>query len=944
MDIEKEYNKFLIFNAAKNIMYGLVKATHIHHIMHGGNILLKNIDSGILHTLCKYIINSDDISNDDKIFYLNCIYSEDIDILVSDDNIKRDLCDTLISVTHSMISYYYQQYLKFIICYYTKIDPDSYNIAFEQRILTQDLNRITAVLRPSNLNLPKYSYDIYDVYVSTNKHFYFASEFKILLADNKYLVERFDTYNVRTKQIKRFMRMCFFVMIIKNKYFQMTAEDIPFINTDETYNTFNKIIKFLDSNLKTGELKITPFSSLPIKYFSMSRIDSETYKITYDVKNYKEQDIQLTKDDLKDLLDFYLNKNKTLQTYIDNVFNENFTNAICVTNYYYVTKITHGCPMGITTLENGRKLITEYLSKLSSQPHLKMVQLYTGTLFDQTVDYMFSTIYGKSPRNPNVKDFIQHIYDTILLMTQHNHLIINAYNGPFYVYRGENNILVNINGFYDTINKDDIFVIPTFYSTSINRKSFYHKDVQMKILLDEHSKFLVIFTSSDFSLEKEILLPPGSVLQVTQITKHSGKIHIEFKYIGFNKFDNIDDFLNHYKRNYLSNDKSNILLGQSQSTQSIKVATPVQLTLGLNDLTSSSLHILNEVDVDHPYEALRNKTFTLLPPFDAAEAYLGEHIKKDKLSSFCNQTPYNYTTLSSFEHNFNILSINVHNFVKVCPNPSKNISHVLEFLDALMVHFIPTIICMQEVTPDYIALPTTQDEIKQGNYRKLVNEMKDRGFTFYSIVNTTNYQDEPTFLLANAIFSREPFMIKSLYNLHGNRAIQICTIMHYGLIYQIMNTHLEFNDAKTDKNIPIINIQVKQLEILLDKYKDFILIGDFNHNIIENAIFKDILDRGVVLEYGNKNIQLTGLNSQKIIDYFIISKTLINNIDLTNSINSIIPSDISDHYPILLSLYQKDIVPYQTYLKNHPNQRISIKFASDYSFDCDFCIIPKYYM
>jgi len=214
---------------------------------------------------------------------------------------------------------------------------------------------------------------------------------------------------------------------------------------------------------------------------------------------------------------------------------------------------------------------------------------FSGSGYDAINSYMIGMIYGEqfftSAQRVNRQEIADNkivnaeIMTTIANMKQHNNELFNyfennAKGNNFYVYRGEN---FGFSGNSTLLSMDvgDIYVTPTHTSTTLSLDSaFSNKSIMLRIKMHKNAQFVVLLKYSSVYYEREITIPFGTVLKITNkhyYLKNGGrnKIYvIDMEYVNNINYDDIDDFIKYYKYTYL---KNNVIIDETmRDTQDVQ--------------------------------------------------------------------------------------------------------------------------------------------------------------------------------------------------------------------------------------------------------------------------------------------------------------------------------------------------------------------------------------
>jgi endonuclease/exonuclease/phosphatase family metal-dependent hydrolase len=873
--------------------------TAIEYNIHGGNFSLNLLSYKTLKQYKKFFVDTqieDEISN---------LYSIDIDIALNlSINNLRLMTNTFLNILNNSNNdvikiqkyYIYTLFKKYIIesNTLTTIPPFS-SMTFKKVMISNFLYQIKLIFGSVEL-------DIYDLFsyqrfksiptitrlllpLPTNDiHSALKYERDILISDYINILNDMDNKPF-DKQNKWMQRMVTFLIELKQ-------------NSTYLYNITTQDIVEIKKIIKTLIQKINNSTNLKTVFY------------------YRENDL-ISHSDIRTIFNNYdIQTPKTIQ-----VFNDIFVNS----------------PINIL-----RPIVNHYFNNIVSNPTLvNSIMDYTSNGYVKINMFMTHRIYNIPFTESNE---LTHNFNLLKVAYEMHSLQQLTQTMPFYVFRGENNINIYPKGGYNTLSIGDTIILPHHYSTSITKP--FNRDIFLKIKIN-NSFIIPILQKSSVPHENEIVIPFGAKLIVTNIeyitniynSKKSLLIeldynehiyHLEPQY--FNNSSIVNQFIDMYKQYYLHLFFSDSYV--NLNNLKIDENTPIALLSNLN--MHYLLKSLNEVDISNIYNGINVlNAYSTLPPINSKKAYIGENLEGD-FQSFCINENL-LLNITDTPDKLKILSFNVHNFVTICDNyiPGKNVDKFLSFFEKMNNSYNIDVICLQEVVPEYI-----NNDIKNGNFLKLVNKMNQLGFIHYTLVNCnhdTSYSDvvQNYYLLANAIFSKNKFEHKRLYGLPGNRAVQVVGIKINNIIVDIINTHLEFNIHKLFNTKILIDSQIELLSHIIDSSSNCILAGDFNHDIRTDPRFKKLTDKFKIYNYSSSS-NITGFNSNKHIDFILISKQLSNMFDTENHI---IKSAISDHYPMFTiftkktgSVLRNGNLRYVINFGEGPTQTININESSNPSY------------
>lgn len=926
---EKNIMEFKIYSMIRPFLFRFIlnKIRTIErdsYYVHGGGFMLNHLDYNIIDEIAEFIIDySKDNNRVNCNLLLSVLYSDDADIVTSID--QRD------TIANSIISNnginFEEVFIKRLFCQLLEIPIDTANGRFS--ILNMPPNdsgrvsRIEYIIDSPEMDRLK-KFVIADINGKTNYRHNDSSTIDFIVnEDHVTIAQRLDSPYM-TKKDKRVLRILFHInMLLEGAVNHIKTTGLGNIDAQNiaivcdicnTYTNNNNIIfpsikKITDNkiNINMGTSYDYPndIGELENLLRELERINSEKKQaLVLDINLMKQSDYNLIKK-VFDNYEYNNNNNYTQQeenklNLVENEIRDFFTNK---ENWLIQNDVR------------------------SNNDNYNPVKQFTGNYYIEINNYITYKIYDMSFTQDMIDNSNNLERDNMIIRKlcieqsriANNYLFTLA--DDMYVYRGEN-YSNTFRGAYSNLKKNDTIITHNSFSTSW-ATPFMQKPVIMRIKLSRSSQVCYIGTYSQFRNEKEILLPFGTILKVIDIKEmmynNEVKIVIDLENVGLLNINSIDHFVDIYKNIHLKIGKA--LPNNGDNPIGLVLPNNIQANIQLiNNALDNFIPLVNlqELDYVNPINNasinnLENTTFANLPQFNTDTAYIGEQLIGNK-NTFCINSPLNeLSDLPQTNDSLNVLTMNVHNFVKICePNHGRNMEHFEQFILSLIQNTKLDVICLQEISPNYDNYPYTQNEIKEGNFVRLVEFMSNNGFIYHSLLNQTYDSStiNPYYILGNGIFSKYPFIEKYMYGLANNRCLQEVIISFNGHDIRLINTHLEFNNLlmNAQANLPVIRIQIKQLvEIIISKHHKTIITGDFNNKLIndQNNLFDELLNYVKIKSPNNHNEQgaYTGFNSNKVIDYILMSNNMEH--ELLNPFieehNKIIKTDVSDHYPVIAS-------------------------------------------
>lgn len=932
-----ELTKHRIFSDINLCMVQYIKIALQHYEnyeLFGDYLWKKFLNEQIVDKIATIISNNDFLDNTKKKFLYSIIYFTNITISTTELNIHNIailLKQNLFSLTN-----FFSLHVQYCVSYYLNWDNRHVNMSIEilDYIPTHRLYRLIWRFTYGSENV-----DIILADIEISKKSHYQKDISIIS-----IIEN-DINNILSKiylrSDKDILRCHFFINMLIASYINypyISKEDIKVLTEKRIIKLLIYFQKYIHKNNK--------LTNNQVPCFVIQRLDDNNFNIYFNKLIFTDPDSienQVTEgiNNLHSYYNIYILKNNYFLTY------ELYKNID--SKLYQHINSTYYKSYNLNVDINLEKILNDYINELVylDEQYNKSVLSYTSEQYQSINEYIYKKIYGinnevQTEKKISVMNTNTNIVKLIYHMSnKYNKNLFNEESPYIYVYRLDYNLLLRDISYYN-LKSGDIIITPTITSTGISEPNYIKRDILFRIKLDANSKFLMIMKYSVYKNEKEIILPYGSLLKITNIqtirktddqsdlsSKQTIKVIklLDVEFIGTTNIIDVNEHVNYFINNYLSkknivmtttvtdmtqlfNAKNDILHDRNKSTMNIETFTNVFFE------NVNILPYLPEIDIDNPYKniILQKLDYAMLPDFNEEKAYLNEYIPMEK-TFFCNKDTLSSQMFQGItDSNLNIMTFNVHNFVKVCAIPGRNVCHFLNFIENFLKYTHLDFLCLQEVGPIYDEQPNTQEELRKGTLRPLVDAMNKLGFIYYTIVNA-NYDENRVmgdyYISCNCIFSKiKPKKIVT-YGLEDNRIAQVYEFSYNHIKLALINTHLEYND---DKNIPnsinkIISKQILQLYLITRYYEySFILTGDLNHEILHNNIFHGLLDNRTSIitpyykyEYDDHNT-ITSLKKDNIIDYIIISKKLIDLNILSLNKSEIIKSNISDHYPVFASL------------------------------------------
>lgn len=883
------YNKVSqakFFSSSKSFFYNMIhskiKGFENDISIHGNIHISSLIDNNVLLDSIDKVAN---FSNEKISRNLTYNLTNQITYIVCANNtVLNNLINTFINVKYfDDVSLGHLKFIHYQYCAYMGINYDSSHYNIEKY---SDNNFTNIFLSFTDSNNQTYYVDFLRLYVSSGSSDLIYNN----LYDGLYLYSNFILSYDISQNIDFVSNIILFFNLVYEGLINFTYSDT---NSDQIYDdTFDILEKALDK-IKNNINK---------NYFIMVR------------KNNQKYNIEIT------------NNSSTFKNYWKNVNLKNIVSKIKDRkNEIKDISIKDQTKTGVMLRDNFTQF-NNYNSELKKLDSAKksVIRNYTEIFYKSLNSYLIKSIYNMTDYNPSLSNNNYHIYNVCRhLSRKYNNDIFESKDDYVYLIRSENFINTHSIGGYDNIKIGQKFINPCSYSTTLSYNFGPNvKDVFLKIKLYPSANFVILTEYSTLPQEKEVLLPFGCIFEVTKIENKSLSRTNYTKYVKYIElecrktidFDNINQFINLYKYDYLNQIDYVTPFNQSIDINTVFdkiVNNDYKITdfIRLNDIISySPINVLpiQNVDPKDPYKII-DKKFKIqdLPPFDSMRAFKNEFI--DFSPSFCSLKKKSFSS-----GDFNIFTFNVHNFVKVCKKSGRNFNNFIDFIDNFQSNNNVNIdvISLQEVTPIYFSKPSNQKELRNGSFTPLVDAMNKLGFNHYYLTNS-NYdldsfsnQNIDYFILANAIFTKHPIVKSYSYGLLDNRSVQLVKLSFKNIYINVINTHIEWDKNKVSRFSDTMNVLDVQISQLLDifYFSDCItfVTGDFNGNIINDNKYQYLWNSIYDIVPSNDFPYFTGLNSRDVIDFvFTLSNPYTQKLKpVMSKSNNIVFSDVSDHYPV----------------------------------------------
>lgn len=564
-----------------------------------------------------------------------------------------------------------------------------------------------------------------------------------------------------------------------------------------------------------------------------------------------------------------------------------------------------------------KKRYNTYIDAIKTLDQQQFLKRYTWNTYNETNDYGKDVIYTPRQIDQQGENTNMAIYNISKELLPHHHVLFETLVGTCRAYRRSWYIATGPRGGYYELRVGDEFIEPTILSCGLEKEAviFGERFVRFEIEFDVSSQYILVTNYSAVSKQKEVIFPAGSRFKVTEFieTEENGNymLIIKMRLTGCIEYSSMQEFGRKY-REFLF-ERGTVIIPDIQNIPNITDIAILKQLYDKPEIFTQTAPIaeIDPMNPNDPYETFHHiKNYTKFPNFDTDQAYIGENLVGDK-SDFCF-SDYIGNIPNNIENNFNIMTFNVHNFVRICPPTGRNLNHFINFMKSVVSKTQLDVVCLQEVVPVYDKQPHTDEEIEKGSLIPLIDAMKNLGFEYYVCTNTTwdsSRLPYGNYVLANCIFTRYKLELSEHIGLPDNRCVQIVKINKNGLNHIIVNTHLEYNFNKLDQMTEnILQMQINCIRNVILPYVKLypvFITGDFNHDIIKNTMFSPLTSMCTILSptIDDNSMLFTGFNSGKIIDYVLMTNNTNSLYELYDKV--ILRSDISDHYPVLVSVRRK---------------------------------------
>lgn len=524
--------KYLLMSIFEKIMRDTVSVPADYYI-HGGNKQFMYLDKSKLREVSNFIKlqlnDGNDITNIKRDKMLSVLWSDDIDIVVNPIH-ENTIMAAFYTLNDDNSLFKLQcKFLSRMICTFMGWDK---NKDYKFKIDT----RLVGPLKCNSINC-KLVFDDEEITLcdcTFEKNYIFAGQLKdVIVHDNNMVLNQFKQNNFVSKADKRLCRMLFFISMIVNGY-------VNPIMCNSDINDFKNNGSKLKDNI----------------------IDQITY-----IKNYIEKRGSIftgqgQKNEVRGFLNdeyFVIKINDDVSKPM-NITLSNFDDIIVPNEEQLIRNLQNLCYYVQDAAD--RRTNFNFLQSLDHKNDLAHVENYVGDDLTRIRKYTDAESNDLQNYRPLNEYMIQSIYDMLSPFSQKNRTELSsncsklaeiAYNKDHIsksttdrtdiikVYRCENNINVNNHGGFHILNVGDKILTPTMWSTTekleniISENICKTKSILLEIELPKDANVIYVMSSSTFAKEKEILLPFGIYLEITDTYDvFYGKTYlfVKAKYIG----------------------------------------------------------------------------------------------------------------------------------------------------------------------------------------------------------------------------------------------------------------------------------------------------------------------------------------------------------------------------------------------------------------------------
>lgn len=235
---------------------------------------------------------------------------------------------------------------------------------------------------------------------------------------------------------------------------------------------------------------------------------------------------------------------------------------------------------------------------------------YTANYYQKLNSCLFNFIYAHKCQSEDLDNCFQ-LYSFIRQFSLSTNDFIYPHlrsTDRITVFRNENNVSLGLIGGYHQACDNDLFITPTFWSTSYSQILDFNKEIILEIDLRPSDIFMIIKSISTSPTEDEILIPFGSIFRVTSksIVRHpnplaptSNKVVLLVKLeshgrLNFNSMQEFYELYHQFNYSHLPNDH----------------LTPIKNDYQL--LTCSHLVSLNPNHYKTAYQAYYSRTLPIV--------------------------------------------------------------------------------------------------------------------------------------------------------------------------------------------------------------------------------------------------------------------------------------------------------------------------------------------
>lgn len=275
-----------------------------------------------------------------------------------------------------------------------------------------------------------------------------------------------------------------------------------------------------------------------------------------------------------------------------------------------------------------------------------------------------------------------------------------------------------------------------------------------------------------------------------------------------------------------------------------------------------------------------------------------------------------------------ICTYNVHNWVKPCVikridgeykyenDLTENKKDHIKPINLVCRDIKADIVTLQELVPIFSIKdgveqnPYTDKEIEKGSLEPIFKLFGHYGLSHGTIADSFYISNsiDRYYFLGNGIFSKYEFKNKIYHKLGFNRIAIETEVNIFGADIVLICVHTSVYQPEIEPNLTELN---KIINLIYERNKFIIVCGDFNKNLY--GYKKQIFDR--VFFINSEGPGVTTMNHDEPIDHILTSKEFSETFSISNYTS--IPSNLSDHNPVIMDIKPKILVGGGTDFNNY---------------------------